>query len=120
MNGGLLGAGLDYMVPDWLYRFPGQEPGVLTGPLAQAAGITGVGQGFLGTLGTYAGARGRRYVTTVQAIEPTGQVVTVDVFKGKPLLTRQDMATVRKVKKTKGRLNRWFPTLARRKTSRRK
>ena len=105
---------LDYLTPDWLYQYSWQQPGsqLLTGPMGQRAGVApGVGTGFFGTLvGQTPGARRDRYATAVVKITPEGEVVPVDVFKGKPLLTRKDIATVKRVKKCKAKLNRWFPS----------
>jgi len=110
---------LDVVTPDWLHRYSWQEPAALQGPMAQAAGIdpSSIGVGSFGQWGT-TGAKRDRFVTTIQRVTPTGQVITEDVYKGKPLLSRQDLATVRKVKKTTAKLKRWFPTKSRKKRKR--
>jgi len=100
-----IGHALDYLTPDWLHRYSWQTPQNLQGPLAQAAGVMGKP------------ATRARYVTTVQRINPDGSVDMVSVDKGKPYLTRQDMATCRKVKRCKGKINRMFPS-PRKKTTR--
>jgi len=99
---------LSAVTPDFLYQYDWESPQALQGQMAQAAGIQGVGTGAFGQWGT-SGATRDKYVTTVQRIKPTGAVETVSVNKGKPLITRQDIAQVKRVKNTLKRLKRCFP-----------
>lgn len=93
---------IEPIVPDWMYQFPWQQQTPLAQPgLQQQVGLPAgaVGRGFAGGYGVTPGMGRGRIVTTVQRVDPTGQVTTIDAFAGRPYLARRDFASYKKVMK---------------------